>query len=507
METVVEILISWIGQTDLNSMEGDAARGTGPLAQACTSKRYSEIVLLSAYPSQQSESFVEWIRPQTQATISLKQVQLNSPTNYAEIYRAASSLVESVQQKSEGESQLTFFVSPGTSAMAAVWVLLSTTKYHATLIESSIQHGIKEVDIPFAISVDFLPDLYKQTAKNIQRLAAGIPIEAPEFNDIVHRSQIMQQTILRAQRVAVHSLPVLIEGESGTGKELFARAIHRASGRKGKFIAINCGAIPTELVESELFGHEKGSFTGATGKRVGHFEAAHGGTIFLDEIGELPKEIQVKLLRTLQEHEVKPIGATESKTIDLRIITATNRTLINEVGNGAFREDLFYRLAVAVLKLPPLRKRTEDISLLTEHFLKQINKDSKAVPGYRNKSISAAGVNILQSHTWPGNVRELQNTLTRAMVWTEGEIITEADISEALLELPATIQKENDIMSRELGNGCDLKTLKKEVENHYCKRALAEANNKVTKAAQLLGMKNYQTLSTWMTKQNWQTPE
>ncbi|MCP3895669.1 MAG: sigma-54-dependent Fis family transcriptional regulator, partial [Bacteroides sp.] len=377
----MEILVTWIGYADLASMRTNGQDGIGPIAQACTSKTYDETILLSSFPLKDNNAFVEWIAHQTKAQVSQQQIELTSPTNYSEIYSATSSVIELIFKNYKNDVTLTFNVSSGTSAMAAVWVLLSTTKYHATLVESSKEHGVKEVDIPFAISVDFLPDLYKQTEKNLNRLAAGIPIEAPEFKDIIHRSKNMQHTIHLAQRVAIHSLPVLIEGESGTGKELFARAIHNTSERKGEFISINCGAIPTELVESELFGHEKGSFTGATEKRTGHFEAAHGGTIFLDEIGELPKEIQVKLLRVIQEHEVKAVGATESKTVDLRVVTATNRTLIDEVGDGSFREDLFYRLAVAVIVLPPLRNRTEDISLLTEHFLKQINKDSKNVPG------------------------------------------------------------------------------------------------------------------------------
>jgi len=497
----MEILISWIGNTDLNSMKKKGAEGTGPLAQACTSKAYSEILLLSSYPSQQNSSFIDWLKPQTKAKLRLHETTLTSPTNYAEIYSAASSVIDSIIEKSGRDIHLTFFVSPGTSAMAAVWVLLSTTKYHATLIESSIEHGVKEVDIPFAISVDFLPDLYRQTEKNLKRLAAGIPIEAPEFKDIIHRSKIMEQTIHRAQRVAIYSLPVLIEGESGTGKELFARAIHKASDRNGQFVAINCGAIPAELVESELFGHKKGSFTGASGDRIGHFEAANGGTIFLDEIGELPKDIQVKLLRTIQEQEVKPVGATTSKKIDLRIIAATNRTLIDEVGKGLFREDLFYRLAVAVLKLPPLRKRTEDISLLTEYFIKQINRENKNVPGYEKKSMAAEAKNVLRNHPWPGNVRELQNTLTRAMVWVDGKIINSDMVRDALLPLPNTFQE--NLMETSLGEGFEMKLLVEKFKAHHYKRALA-TDNQVTKAAKLLGLNNYQTLTKWIEIHDWE---
>jgi transcriptional regulator with PAS, ATPase and Fis domain len=188
----------------------------------------------------------------------------------------------------------------------------------------------------------------------------------------------MDRLIQRARRVAIRNVSVLIEGESGTGKELLARAIHRASPRKDRpFIAVNCGAIPAELVESELFGHEKGAFTGATQQRTGHFEAADGGTLFLDELGELPGPAQVKLLRTLQEGEVVRLGSSKPTKVDVRIIAATNRTLTEEIASGRFREDLFYRLAVAVLKLPPLRERSGDLGVLIDHLLAQVNREGR----------------------------------------------------------------------------------------------------------------------------------
>ena len=196
----------------------------------------------------------------------------------------------------------------------------------------------------------------------------------------------MAHLVERAQRVALRNVPVLLEGESGTGKELFARAIHRDSPRRDQpFIPVNCGAIPQALVESELFGHEKGTFTGANAQRKGHFESANGGTIFLDEIGELPKDMQVRLLRVLQEGEVVRLGASKPINVDVRIVAATNRTLIEEVGEGRFREDLFYRIAVAYLKLPPLRDRPGDLGLLIDHLIDQINRESEEQPGYRRK--------------------------------------------------------------------------------------------------------------------------
>lgn len=310
----------------------------------------------------------------------------------------------------------------------------------------------------------------------------------------------MRRVILKARRVAPRSIPVLIEGESGTGKELFARAIHDTGPRKDKpFVAINCGAIPSELVESELFGHEKGAFTGAVTARVGHFEAAHTGTVFLDEIGELPKEMQVKLLRTLQEGEVRRIGASQPRKVDVRIIAATNRNLIDEVSAGSFREDLFFRLAVAVINLPPLREREGDISLLTDHFLERINRESEGEPGYKHKKISASAKNLLLRHPWPGNIRELQNTLTRAAVWSMDEELVEQDIREALLPVPAKHGMNGDsILNRPFTPGFSLPEVMKSVAIHYLERALAEHDGNKTIAAKTLGLPSYQTLTNWL---------
>jgi len=213
-------------------------------------------------------------------------------------------------------------------------------------------------------------------------------------------------------------------GQSGTGKELLARAIHQASPRRARpFVTVNCGAIAPDLIESELFGHEKGAFTGAVGQRVGYFESAHSGTLFLDELGELPKPAQVKRLRALQEGEVTRVGATAPTPVDVRILAATNRTLVEDVAAGRFREDLFYRLAVAVIHLPPLREREGDAGLLLDRLLDQVNRESETEPGYSPKILSVNARKLLLEHPWPGNVREMQNTLRRAAVWTPGPII------------------------------------------------------------------------------------
>jgi DNA-binding NtrC family response regulator len=240
------------------------------------------------------------------------------------------------------------------------------------------------------------------------------------FKDIITRSSRMQAVLRTAEKAAASDIPVLVEGESGVGKELIARAIHGQGERRERpFVAVNCGAIPDNLVESILFGHEKGSFTGATERHTGKFVEASGGTLFLDEVGELPPAAQVKLLRAIQEGEVEPVGARKAVKVDVRLISATNRNLIADVKGGRFREDLFYRLHVYPITVPPLRERSEDIADLVRHFLARF----AAEEGKRIRGISGEALMLLGRHRWPGNVRQLENAVFRAVVLTEGDSV------------------------------------------------------------------------------------
>ncbi len=247
------------------------------------------------------------------------------------------------------------------------------------------------------------------------------------FKDLIIRSDAMQRVIALGRRSADSTIPVLIEGESGVGKEVIARAIQGESERAGKpFVVVNCGAIPENLVESILFGHEKGSFTGAVEKRMGKFQEADGGTLFLDEVGELPLDAQVKLLRALQEGEIDPVGAKRPVKVNFRLISATNRDMIELVKNGQFREDLYYRLNVFPVWVPPLRERLEDVPELALHFLARF----AAEEGKRIASISEQAMKLLTSYTWPGNVRQLENTIFRAVVLTDGSELTTTDFPQ-----------------------------------------------------------------------------
>src|SRR5580765_151783 len=248
------------------------------------------------------------------------------------------------------------------------------------------------------------------------------------FADIITRSEAMTSVLRTAQKAASSSIPVLIEGESGVGKELFARAIHGSSERKAKpFVAVNCGAIPDNLVESILFGHEKGAFTGATERHTGKFVEASGGTLFLDEVGELPLAAQVKLLRALQEGTVEAVGGRKPVKVDVRIISATNRKLLDLVKSGAFREDLFYRLHVLPLTIPPLRARREDIPHLLRHFLARFAaEENRNITGISGETMAR-----LSQLEWPGNIRQLENTVYRAVVMSEGDQLGLADFPQA----------------------------------------------------------------------------
>src|SRR5882757_8279080 len=255
------------------------------------------------------------------------------------------------------------------------------------------------------------------------------------FKDIVTRNARMRQLLRTAEKAMTSLIPVLVEGESGVGKELIARAIHGSGERRAKpFVAVNCGAIPENLVESTLFGHEKGAFTGATEKHTGKFVEASGGTLFLDEVGELPPAAQVKLLRAIQEGQVDPVGGKKPIKVDVRIISATNRNLIEDARTGRFREDLFYRLHVFPITVPPLRERPEDIPDLVRHFLVRF----AAEEGKRIRAVTGEALNLLNAHPWPGNVRQLENAVFRAVVLAEGDEVGAAEFPQLALHAMRT---------------------------------------------------------------------
>ena len=296
-------------------------------------------------------------------------------------------------------------------------------------------------------------------------------LNADSFEGMLGSSPQMQEVFTKIRKVATSDVPVLILGESGTGKELAARAIHQlGSIKRSSFIAINCGAIPKDLLESELFGYEKGAFTGANAQRKGRIESAQGGTLFLDEIGNLPLDLQVKLLRFLQEHRLVRVGGREEINVDARIISATNSDLNEAMTEGRFRDDLYYRLGVVIISLPPLREREGDIPVLAKALLAKFAAGvGKKVKGFTTQALTA-----LESNSWPGNVRELENRIKRAVIMADGSKLTPADLE--LEAVPTRYQ------------GLGLKDAREVLERELVQRALKKHDGNITQTAAELGI-------------------
>jgi two-component system response regulator PilR (NtrC family) len=300
------------------------------------------------------------------------------------------------------------------------------------------------------------------------------------FSSIIGRSARMQEIFSIVQRIAKTASTVLISGDSGTGKELIARAIHYNSGRRGKFVSINCGALPETLLESELFGHERGAFTGAIREKRGLFQEAERGTIFLDEIGETSTAMQIKLLRVLQDHVVRRVGSNSESQVEVRVIAATNRDLSESIRAGTFREDLFYRINVIPITLPPLRQRREDIALLVEHF---ITKYSKTM-GVPLKRISTDAMRSIEKYHWPGNVRELENVVERMIALEPSDVLTTKSLPEHVL-LGSAIP---DVTFELPAEGISLQDHLEGIGKIFMLKALERTGGVQTQAAELLRM-------------------
>jgi DNA-binding NtrC family response regulator len=304
------------------------------------------------------------------------------------------------------------------------------------------------------------------------------------FEQIIGRSPMLREALTRADQVARTETTVLITGESGTGKELVARAIHHASPRAdGPFVAVNCAALPDTLLESELFGHERGAFTGADRQKPGRFELAAHGTLFLDEIGELSAGVQVKLLRVLQEREFQRVGGTATLAADVRVLAATNRDLTTEMAAGRFRSDLFYRLNVFNVHLPPLRQRGDDVLLLADSFLRTLAPKM----GKADVTLSRDAVDLLRRHPWPGNIREMQNAIERGLITCEGTLVTAGHLAVSLPSNPITPLGEPEPVRPTAGS-----VALEELERNAILEALQRTHGRKARAAELLGLTRFQ---------------
>lgn len=497
-----KILISWLGITDLKaagqiSSRADEIIGDGPILGALKTLTFDELHLLHGQEQSKANAYVSWLS----GFVTIKAIpikcSLRSPIDFGDIHRVMDGYLEKLTVR-DPRLDISIHLSPGTPSMTAVSILLGKTKYNTRFVQSTKENGGEFVTIPFDISAEYIPQLVKNADKKLTELSYSEAPLSAAFSDIITQNPELKRTIQKAEKIAVRDVPALIMGESGTGKELFAKAIHNTSLRKGKpFITVNCGAIPKDLIDSELFGHVRGAFTGASSHKIGYFEAADGGTLFLDEFGELPEDAQVRLLRVLQSGEMSKVGDNGSMEVDVRVIAATNRNLAAEIVTGRFREDLFYRVAVGIITLLPLRERAGDIALLADYLMAKINQEASNQPGYINKKISIKAKNIILNYPWPGNIRELHGVLLRASIWADTGQITDTDIQEAMIERP---QLKTTKELPDIGDGVDVQQVLDDIKRKYITQALKKTAGSKKEAAVLLGLPNYQTLSNWMEK-------
>jgi two-component system response regulator AtoC len=377
-----------------------------------------------------------------------------------------------------GMDGLTFLQEAARCKAAPTIIMMSAFGTIDTAIECMKRGAYDYVSKPFkpdevVLTLKKAEERFRLRQENLQLREELARSGAPSGTaGIIYRSTVMAQVMNLIGRVADSASSVLITGETGTGKELVARALHGEGGRKGgPFVAVNCSAISSSLMESELFGHVKGAFTGADREKKGLFAAADGGTLFLDEIGELPLELQPKLLRVLQEGEILRVGETQPRKVDVRVLAATARDLREEVEKSRFRDDLFYRLAVVEIHVPPLRDRSEDIPLLAENFVRRIAaREGRPVP-----QIQADALEVLQGYPWPGNVRELENFMEKTMIFCRGETID-------LASLPWEVRRRN----RNESESFSLKQASMRLECEYIRKSLAATGGNRTQAARLL---------------------
>jgi DNA-binding NtrC family response regulator len=346
---------------------------------------------------------------------------------------------------------------------------------------------------PFEL--DDLRLVIKNAAETVQlrrenySLRRRIEVERSQRGALIGNSEAMQKVRAMIDKVAETDATVLVRGESGTGKELVARELHERNSvrRNASFVAVNCAALPSELIESELFGHEKGAFTGAAARREGKFEQAHGGTLFLDEIGDMSSNVQAKLLRALEERRIERLGANESIPVDVRIVSATHRPLEQEITTGNFRADLFYRLRVVTVDIAPLRERREDIPLLVETFLR-LASERYELP---QRALSQGALKRLVEYNWPGNVRELKNTIDRAVIMAEGDEVTPKDLPDEITAgMPASgiVEGDSDNDGLRVPFTADFREDRREFERRYITRCLEYTQGNVTRAAEILDM-------------------
>lgn len=470
------MLITFTGFNDpyaKSVIEGEAR--TGPILSLLSVRQFDEVVLLSTPATVElTKSTAEAI---SGAAVTVRFLQLPDPTDYLAILRELRRECQ-VVRRDNLDAELFVATASGTPQMHACWFLLTASgELPATLLHVRpprfVTKQLPQVE-EIVPSAEHFPQVLPNRMVSDETDLLKLLDSALESVGLLIQHPSMRKLAEKAAAMAPVSSTVLILGETGSGKEMFAQLIHTLSQRRGPFIPLNCGAIPSELVESTLFGHRKGSFTGAIENRIGTFEQADKGTLFLDEIGELPLAAQVKLLRVLQDQLVHPVGANASRKVDVRVLAATNRDLPEEVKAKRFREDLYFRLCPLTLAIPPLRQRRSEIVPLAVGILERLNRSYR-----RQRRFSPAALRKLNTYPWPGNVRQLEGVLTSAVILSASDLIQPDDldlqVSDQSFEIP------------EPAEGFDMEAFLAEARMKLINRALAMASGNQSHAARLLG--------------------
>lgn len=492
----MNILLSWLGKTDIDNMQQDQLAAIATLA-TIHAQPFDKVLILANAWDEHWDSYEKWLKKRLAVLarptdVEVRSQSLTSPIDYVAI---AAVMQRNLQALSHNDNQVYINLTSGTPAMTAMSVLIGQGMYQCHFLQAAPDNSVVDVRIP----LDFAATYKKAVSTAVRNKVVAGPTLSSEFGHMVALSDRMKKVLYKALKLATTDLPALILGETGTGKEVLATAIHAASNRSNKPLkTINCGALPENLVDSILFGHVKGAFTSADKDHAGLFEQADGGTLFLDEVGELAPAVQVKLLRALQQGEITRVGGNKTIQVDVRIIAATHRPLTAMMANGVFREDLFYRLAVGVIEMPPLRARREDIPQLVEQILAEINKTFAKSPDYNSKKISGSAIKFIENHAWPGNIRALWNSLNRSVLWAESDEITVQDLQQVMLSVEQSGTSEQNVPN--LVAGFDVQQYIDAIKEKYVLAALEKSGGNLSKAAKLLGLANHQTLSNWIKK-------
>lgn len=492
----MNILLSWLGTKDIENMLDDEQNASISTLAIKSQNPFDKIVILSNHKEKYWKKFECFIKKRM-ATINrpdqdiqVHKANINSPIDYESIHQVTESWISKLSEQAD---TLSINLTSGTPAMTTLSVLIGKGKANVQFLQTTPKNELLRVDVP----IDFGQEYVKSASKNIAHTATSKPKIEQAFSELTANSVLMKEVVNKAKRISSSEVPALILGETGTGKELIATAIHKGSLRASKPLkVINCGAFSESLVDSTLFGHKKGAFTGAEKDHPGLFEQAHGGTLFLDEVGELTPEIQVKLLRALQQGEINRLGGTKTIHVDVRVIAATHQDLSKLVSEGKFREDLFYRLAVGIIQMPALRERSEDMPSIVSQLTSQINKAGSKHPEYISKEIPEKGINFIMSQSWPGNIRELWSTLNRAFLWSDSQIITDKDLRDAIINRHQSNDCTDIVLS--YNDKVDITQLTEQYQKKYVLAALKASGNVKKQATQILGLKDHQTLSNWM---------